>query len=607
MVGAMTDNPLVEFLAAYGPTSDGNNMYDEFVVAAARKAGIDPIVIPEERSDRIIEDLFGSDPRSVILTGTAGDGKTYTARRVVEKLTGNALAWTNTQETFEWTDAGSGRRIVFIKDLSEVGSSLKSRLIPRMIKAFLDSGSSEFFVVCANDGHLLRTWREHMGADSRGEQMVLVFQELLRDDRELPTSEGYAFRLVNMSRTSHADTIDSIVDQVCAHKGWEGCSATCEAMQAGTCPIRINRDILLEDGLSSMRRRLRSLVEIAAADDRHLSIRQIIILVVNALLGDSKHVYQSPLMSCPRARQRADDKDYRFTNPYTNVFGDNHPQTRRKQYTAFAHLADFRIGFETNNFFDDELLVPEAGTSLPDHDLYGLASFGQLRANYHENPGEHMDDLRSVLVAQRRRLFFVSPDVSLDGRESSPWQLSVHSFGDLYLNLLRSEKDRDEEIFRRTRPRIIKGLNRALTGALTETSDKLWLTQPSGVYRGADVPILVTSPIGWFGAPYSLLLNPPHNPGRPPMLQLWAAYPQPRVMTELPITPTLFEYLMRVADGALPMSFSNQCFQDVRNFQIRCVGAILKLEREIDAVEFKAVNTGGERLAERTIGVLGEG
>ena len=60
---------------------------------------------------------------------------------------------------------------------------------------------------------------------------------------------------------------------------------------------------------------------------------------------------------------------------------------------------------------------------------------------------------------------------------------------------------------------------------------------------------------------------------------------------------------MRVSDGALPMSFSNQCFQDVRNFQIRCVGRILDREKE-DGTNFKAVDTEGETLAERSIGAL---
>lgn len=600
----MALNKLVDFLAAYGPTSDGNNMYDEFVVAAAMKAGVDPIAIPETRSAEIVLNLTAEQPRSVILTGTAGDGKTYTARKVLEALSGSAATWANTQETYEWTDPETKRSIVFIKDLSEIEPSIKGPLIARMIEAFTKPTSAEYFVLCVNDGHLLRTWEEHINGDPRGVQILANFRELLKDDQEIPPHD-MAFRLINMSRTSHAATIDAIIDQVCNHPGWNDCAQECSSRAAGNCPILINRDMLLKQESASLRNRLRALVEIAAADGQHLSIRQIIILIVNALLGDSKRPYQTPLLNCGRAEQRAAAGEYEHTNLYNNVFGENHPASRRLQHSAFAALSEFGIGFETNNFFDDQLIDADHNALPVDHPQYGTASYEQLRANYRENPSAHIRELRRALMAQRRRLFFEWPEPNRDMGDESPWQLTVHSYGNLYLNLLRMEDTRDAELFAVTRPKIIKGLNRALTGSLTETADRLWLTQPSGVYKGADVPILVANPIGWKSKPYSLQLMSPSRPGRSPSLQLIAAYPTRRVLTTLPLTPTLFEYLMRVHDGALPMSFSNQCFQDVRSFQIRCVGAILNNEGD-EALDFKAVDTSGETLGERVIGSLGE-
>ncbi|AEQ52698.1 hypothetical protein [Pelagibacterium halotolerans] len=592
----MNNNALVDFLAAYGPTSDGNNMYDEFVVEAAARAGVEPISIPEGHSSQIADDLRGSPARSVVLTGTAGDGKTYTARKVLERLGGP----TTLKDITSFTDPETGRSIIFIKDMSEVTASEKSSLVPRMIASFTDPDPREVFVFCVNDGHLLRSWEEHMGGSAAGRDILTIFRELLRDDKEVPPSP-YSFRLVNMSRTSHASTINAIIDQICNHPRWSDCGSGCETGAQGRCPIQINRQILLKDGNASMRTRLRALVEISAADERHLSIRQIIILVVNALLGDAKNVYATPLLNCARASQRAADGEYAYTNPYTNVFGDNHPPTRRAQNAAFSALNEFAIGFETNNFFDDILM--DAKLDGIDHPQYGSASYAQARADYIENPTDHIVELRRILTAQRRRLFFEWPDAAPDAREQSPWQLSVHSYGDHYLNILLSEDERDPEMFRRTRPRLVKGLNRALTGSLTETSDRLWLTQPSGVYKGAGVPILVTGPINWSGKPYNLNLAAPASPGRPPLLQLIASYTPVETLASLPLTPTLFEYLMRVSDGALPMSFSNQCFQDVRNFQIRCVGRILDREKE-DGTNFKAVDTEGETLAERSIGAL---
>ncbi|MCY4327350.1 MAG: hypothetical protein OXC53_07160, partial [Rhodobacteraceae bacterium] len=122
----MKHNTLVDFLAAYGPTSDGNNMYDEFVVSAAEEAGVEPISIPEDYSKKILKDLTSDQPRSVILTGTAGDGKTYTARKVLESLSEGIATWGNTEDTYVWHVPNSDRRIVFVKDLSEIGQTGKA-------------------------------------------------------------------------------------------------------------------------------------------------------------------------------------------------------------------------------------------------------------------------------------------------------------------------------------------------------------------------------------------------------------------------------------------------------------------------------------------------
>lgn len=598
----MAHNPLVEFLAAYGPTSDGNNMYDEFVMGAAKKAGLDPLSIPETISDEIVSALRGPYPCSYILTGTAGDGKTYTARKVLEKLSQRPLHWPDGQAELKYELPENGRSICFIKDLSEVQAKEKATIIPRLIKAFSNPGTSECFVLCVNDGHLLRTWEEHMGQSDPGAEILATFRELLRDDRETPPS-GMAFRLKNMSRTSHARLVDAIIEQVCEHPGWKGCDSACDDQTAATCPILINRHLLLRKESASLRSRLQALIEIAAADDKHLSIRQLIILVVNALLGDSKDPYRTPLMNCARAQLRTAENGYCYTSPYDNIFGDNHSTSRRSQHAAFAVLAEFGIGLETNNYFDG-LLLDAIEHGMPvDHPQYGLASYEQTLKNYQENPGGHIDALRQSLKSQRRRLFFEWPDDLVENREENPWQLTIHSFGDLYLNLLKSEDERESNKYRRAREGIIKGLNRVLTGSWTETRDRLWLTQPSGVYKGVEIPILVTPPIGWKGIPYQLELQPPAHPGRPPCLQLVTTFQDPKILASLLLTPTLFEYLMRVNDGALPMSFSNQCFQDIRNFQIRCVGGINDFS-DPGVMDMKAVDSSEETLMERGIGSL---
>ena len=60
-----------------------------------------------------------------------------------------------------------------------------------------------------------------------------------------------------------------------------------------------------------------------------------------------------------------------------------------------------------------------------------------------------------------------------------------------------------------------------------------------------------------------------HNKQRNrPRIQVVAKYapPNDNQLIPLDVRPLLFEYLLRVADGSLPSSFSRECHQEVRHF-----------------------------------------
>src|SRR5512138_2917845 len=85
----------LKFLRHYGPVPRNDNMYDETIQRSARKQGITPIDF-EHPKQKEIEGCFNqttADPVSVILTGTAGDGKTHLCRQVWKSLRGTHEAW----------------------------------------------------------------------------------------------------------------------------------------------------------------------------------------------------------------------------------------------------------------------------------------------------------------------------------------------------------------------------------------------------------------------------------------------------------------------------------------------------------------------------------
>ena len=95
-----------------------------------------------------------------------------------------------------------------------------------------------------------------------------------------------------------------------------------------------------------MRARLKDMIRMAAADRQHLSIRQLLLLSVNILLGDRKPGTRALLLTCRKVAQSVQTTDeYAATNPYANAFGENLGQRERRQYGAFAVLSEFGVGF----------------------------------------------------------------------------------------------------------------------------------------------------------------------------------------------------------------------------------------------------------------------
>ena len=558
----MTRNSLIDLLLAYGPRPDGNAMYDEFVTAEAETAGHEPLRIQEGESERIVRDLNADDPVSVILTGTAGDGKTFTARQAFERLRPGQWDGTKTENV---ATLPSGRRVIFLKDLSELSRGERERWFPRFAAA-LDGEGDELFVACVNDGQLLSFFRERRD-DPKADALLEEVTRMLQQEIDRPSGER-PFRLVHMSRRSHAETLDAIFQEILDHDGWNACPSDCSALAgANPCPIRRNRDIMrAEDGI--FRQRVRNAIEIAAADDRHLALRQLIILVVNALLGED-HDGQTRLMTCQRAQDVARNGAYARTNPYANVLGFNHPEETRRSVGAFETLARLGIGEETTNGFDEALLDEEGFASLPQDETYGEPIFKRIRDEYAERPSENAAAIRAALKTQRRRLFFTMAP-RCDGASGDPWHLTRFHAGQGYLNLTRtlaSGEAPPPEVVRR----ITLGLNRTMTGCLTRSDDAIWLTRPGGEAHGRTVPLLVDQPIPWSGRHTKAIIAAPAASGRPPKLEVWD---RGDCYGRLDLSPTMFEFLLRVSEGALPGSFGSQCLQEIRTFQITTAGAL---------------------------------
>ena len=78
---------------------------------ALRRHRIEPLVLQAQFLDQLLENLHSDAPRSEILTGTAGDGKTYHCRQAWIRLGGSETPW-NTGNKIQRLELGARELIV---------------------------------------------------------------------------------------------------------------------------------------------------------------------------------------------------------------------------------------------------------------------------------------------------------------------------------------------------------------------------------------------------------------------------------------------------------------------------------------------------------------
>ena len=574
----MTTNKLVDFLATYGPTPAGQSMYDEHVLQGADHFGVEPLSVDSGRIGDVLQALSGPEPRSVILTGTAGDGKTWHCRKAFVRLGGTETAWRKSGCRIDM-NLGSGRRLTIIKDLSQYADTTAEEEIIGQLVDSVYGRTDAVYLIAANDGRLLRALRHYAEAKPDGRQFEETIRTMLKGD--LSTASGLRLDMWNLSRQPHDQTFEGLVQAVTEHDGWAGCG---KCGNNADCPILRNREILRMSGPTGIKARLRDIIRIAADNDMHLPIRQVLLLVVNTLLGVTGR--RSPLMTCKDAHDLANDGKLSSANPYDNVFGMN-LGTDSRTYRAFGVLAGFGIGRETNNFVDGILIDQEPKKEfeafVKGDALFGADVFEDVRKQYRRGEGIEYDEFREALERQRRRLFFKLPTTEHpEQNELDPWRLTIFMYAGEYLTFANGLREgiSDPQI----RNRLAVGLNRSYTGLMCDEGTLLWLAAPAANAQSRIGQVLDTRiSVGknrMMTVHFDFDAKGPHQSLRMVVLE------GSEVVEYHPLQPMLFEYLLRVKAGSLPGSFSRQCFEELRQFRLRVVAALARR----DLIDAEGVN-----------------
>ena len=149
----------VRFLRSYGPTPNNLTMFDEYVSGALSRARVQPIRLSTPMLDEMVEHVESGSPGSVLIAGTAGDGKTYHCRALWARIGGDEKVWAEKGNIKEHR-LTEGRLAVFIKDLSEFNGEESDLPLQRLEKSVLGGDDTEVVVLAANHGQLLDRLRD---------------------------------------------------------------------------------------------------------------------------------------------------------------------------------------------------------------------------------------------------------------------------------------------------------------------------------------------------------------------------------------------------------------------------------------------------------------
>jgi hypothetical protein len=587
---ALTSEAWITFLRTFSPQAANDSQIDERNKRYCKRHGIKPFDFEHPFQQRVLQYLTGEESTKinvVLLTGTAGDGKSRITHNAWRECVHDDDVL-HTKETYFRSPLSNGRTLHLVRDMSALtpdeGEEWRAEHIERLqqlCQVSTEPGPSEhLFLVATNDGQFLdgmRALKDHLGgAQPAIDNLLKTFENLLLNDTKL--EEGY-IRCVNMSLQSSAVIFDLALKVFLGHEGWNCCVANDDpnSFFGPNCYVRRNLEILRTPIFQT---RLRSLIELCDCNDIHISVREIFILLSNAILGNSAACEGSQgVPKFSEIEELIRNKKSRCGSIYSNVLGANLPHGKTRRKHIYEALDRFQIGNETTFGVDTLLIfgrndpdfVNDFKTFVANDPFYGdTEHFSELQRQYidteYEIDEENIPDsaLYEEIIYQRRRLFFTLPE---DHQDYPYWSLTVFRHAKEYISQVVQPLNASAHVRLALRKKLALGINRIFIGLLVDEQNSIYLAA-SATQSQARVSRMVEKQF-YVDDPDRGSIQIEMRDRRPTLVingynKKWPT---------LTLTLTRFEFILRVADGALPTSFSKECFEDINAFKTQLLSS----------------------------------
>ncbi len=557
-------------LAAYAPTSQNSASYDEHVHSFAKKLDIDEIYINNELIEKLCW-TFMDKQRSIVVSGSAGDGKTYILRKLFEELSGDSAMW---KRDFIPQISYNGFTIKFIKDFTEIKKAQKLESLEGLYSSIFKE-SKELYVIAANDGILIDTIREHAKDSKKFKKLLSLIENHIQN----PRLEDNLI-LLDLSQTSCVHNFELLLQEIL--KACERYESDCPSLSDESlfCPIHSNISLLKS---KQTQKQLISIIRSCDLNYNHITIRKLFMLITNMILGGSseKRIFNSCEMAIKHYKTPNKKSDASF---YNNIFADNLTKSKQDQ-TPFRELRELRIGYETSNNIDNFILYgdiesPKLHREKLSNPFFDIDAFNGTKESYLlESNDENSEEMQNYLIFLRRHLFFNSnKDFMWGSIRISTQNLTSYRFSQLFYEGVILPLKRSQEVSKGIIKSLALGLNRIFLGELLsrDGSDRLFIaTSLTKTTSKLSAEILS-----------SITFND-KNINQGIHLRLLSGFDEyyhrvnleiefgGECIAKLELDLYMFEFLQRVADGILPTSFSAQYYERVLSFKAQIINHIL--------------------------------
>lgn len=348
-VSELPNQNFISYLSKYGLNS--NLQFDEYVSKAARDLNIRAfdfnLPLLESYREEIKRAIASNHSTLILLTGRAGDGKTHFLRQLFtdpEIIDGEIENWESGHNTIQ--RAKGNVTFTLIKDFTNNDTPEDSERLRNTIEQIVrqnEEGPSksdpnehcQIVIIAGNQGKIMERFQNLFSESSTQCQSVGTFISALEtymlehDERQLKALSWVQSH--DMSVCLGAPEIKKIFDDVLGSEYWKYCE---QCAHASYCPILRNRAVMRDELVLT---RLLQLHELIVDNGQHFTVRNVMLLLVNAILGTNTQ----EAMSCALVASQenhlkpqviegsslhdniVEPDSLLASNPFDNIFGLN--------------------------------------------------------------------------------------------------------------------------------------------------------------------------------------------------------------------------------------------------------------------------------------------